>query len=157
MREILTDKGQVILIDDEDYKNLSQMKWMVDNRGYVRNGHQRGQKKFVWMHRLILGLSRGDDRIVDHINGVKTDNRRSNLRICSKSENGYNQGAQRNNTTGFKGVTVRKDSGRYMAQIRSRGKKIYLGLFDTAVEAHAAYCAAALELHGEFANFGDGR
>jgi hypothetical protein len=153
MREIFTAKGERILVDDEDYPALSQFKWNLSPDGYVRR-HFRAAGKYAGralMHRQLLGLDPSDKRVVDHANGIKTDNRRANLRICTKNENGYNQGPQRNNTTGYKGVTFHKKTGRFMAQIRGDGKKHYIGLFDTALEAHEAYQAAATRLHGEFA------
>jgi hypothetical protein len=88
---------------------------------------------------------------IDHINGKKSDNRLCNLRLSTKSENMCNQTKYANNTTGYKGVTFRKKEGRYQAQIRLNGKPRYLGLFSNPQDAHAAYAAAAKELHGQFA------
>lgn len=155
MKEIFTAKGERILVDDEDYAAVSHMTWGINNRGYVRYQKKTNRvTKSVSMHRFLLGLAADDPRIVDHANGIKTDNRRCNLRICSKNQNGYNQGPQRNNTTGFKGVTRIKTNGRFVAVITSAKRKIHLGSFKTAHEAHQAYCKAARELHGEFANLG---
>lgn len=156
-REIVASGGKSILVDDKDFLLLSNYTWFVSKRGYAFR-HSRsaeGKRVCIIMHRSILGIDNGDPRIVDHSNGVKTDNRRGNLRVCTKAQNGYNQKAQRTNTTGFKGVTKHKATGRYMAQITVEGQKKYLGVFDSAKDAHAAYCVAALELHGEFANFGE--
>lgn len=157
MKTIMTFKGEPVMVDDSDFEWLSQYGWSLSTKGYVRRRENQsdGSSIQLLMHRFVLGIPYGDPRIVDHANGIKTDNRRSNLRICTKAQNGYNQKEQRNNTSGFKGVTFHKVTGRFMAQIRSDGKKKYLGTFDTAQEAHDAYCVAALELHGEFANFGN--
>jgi len=88
---------------------------------------------------------------VDHINGNGLDNRRENLRVANKMQNQYNSARQHNNRLGLKGV--HKNGRRYRAQIRADGVKHNLGYFDTAEEAHAAYCEAAKRLHGEFARF----
>lgn len=155
MKTILTGKGEEILVDDEDFEKLSFYKWRTHTNGYVRTEtFDNGRKSRILMHRLVLGLTEGDGLIVDHINGVKTDNRRSNLRICTHAENLRNRGAPRSNKTGFKGVSFHSRNKRFYAEIKVNGKRKYLGYFDSAQEAHAAYCVAAIELHGEFANFG---
>lgn len=156
MKTILTAKGEAIIVDDEDFERVSAYKWGISTRGYARrHAKSHGRRFAVMMHRFILGIDNGDPRIVDHANGIKTDNRRSNLRICSKSQNGYNQSAQRNNTTGYKGVTRHIQTGRFIAQIRHNGKRKYIGSYATPEEAYSAYCEAAIELHGEFSNFGE--
>ncbi|MFP3705962.1 HNH endonuclease [Paraburkholderia sp. SIMBA_009] len=155
MKSIFTLKGQEILVDDEDFERVSAYRWQVSVRGYVRRLSKNcGKRSAVAMHRFILGIPNGDPRIVDHANGIKTDNRRSNLRVCTKSQNGYNQGPQKTNTTGFKGFTRHKKTGSFIARIRANGRSIHIGSFKTAESAHAAYCVKASELHGEFANFG---
>lgn len=88
--------------------------------------------------------------LIDHrdLNGI--NNRFKNLRCADKSTNGMNRGIQSNNTTGLKGVCKRKD-GRFSAQICKNRRSIYLGLFRTAEDAHAAYMAALPKYHGVFA------
>lgn len=93
---------------------------------------------------------------VDHINGVRDDNRWSNLREASHLQNGGNRKIQRNNTSGFKGVrrcslSTERTQRPWEAAIWFNGKRMYLGRFRTAEGAHAAYCAAAEKFHGEFA------
>lgn len=100
------------------------------------------------MHRLIMNAQKGEQ--VDHINHDTLDNRKSELRFCSYAQNQYNQGRRSNNTSGCKGVSLHKPSGKWQAQIALNGKTIHLGLFATKEEAYTAYCNAALELHGEF-------
>jgi hypothetical protein len=155
MTVIFTSKGEKVSIDDEDYERISKHGWWVDNRGYVRTEKRsRGRRSAILMHRFVLNLSFGDGRVVDHISGIKTDNRRCNLRICTPTQNQHNQKRRTDNTTGYKGVVFRPDCGRFRSRITINGKKKNLGLFDSAEEAHAAYCAAAIEFFGEFANFG---
>jgi len=88
---------------------------------------------------------------MDHINGVRNDNRLVNLRQCTVSENRSNRGASPRNTSGFKGVSKRANDGKWIAQIKKNGKVTWLGSFDDPAEAHAAYCKAAKVIHGEFA------
>jgi hypothetical protein len=91
---------------------------------------------------------------VDHHNTDKADDTWSNLRSATRRQNQYNVGLRSSNTSGYKGVSYSKHNGKYVALIRANGKRHYLGYFDTAEEAHEAYCKAAAELHGEFARTG---
>lgn len=88
---------------------------------------------------------------LDHINGVKTDNRIQNLREATRSQNEANKRTPRNNTTGFKGVSWNKARQCFTASFQYKGKHRHLGCFATAIEAHAKYRDAALEKQGEFA------
>jgi hypothetical protein len=88
---------------------------------------------------------------VDHKNLNPHDNRWENLRIATRSENGRNRRKQKNNTTGYKGACYDKSRGKYISIIAVNGVQKNLGRFDTAEQAHEAYCKAAAELHGEFA------
>lgn len=88
---------------------------------------------------------------IDHINGVKDDNRLCNLREASKSENGFNRDKPRTNKTGYKGVSLCGCiKNPYVSQIGVNGKSIRLGRFPTAELAHEAYREAAKKYHGEF-------
>jgi hypothetical protein len=86
---------------------------------------------------------------LDHINGVPDDNRIANLRLATPSQNQWNQGNRKNNTSGFKGVGWHRRR-RWRAQIGINGRYIHLGYFATPEEAHQTYCAAAKERFGEF-------
>lgn len=112
--------------------------------------------KNEYMHRVILAriLDRPLDikEQVDHVNGDGLNNFRSNLRLATHSQNNMNSKKRRNNKAGFKGIT--KDNGKYRAQIKRNRRLTYLGTFDTPEEAHEAYCEAAKEYFGEFANDG---
>jgi len=87
---------------------------------------------------------------IDHINGKTDDNRWSNLRICTQSQNKANSGKHKNNTSGYKGVCWRKDNKKWTAGICHEGKRFHLGFFDDKEDAAMAYNKAAVELHGEF-------
>ena len=85
---------------------------------------------------------------IDHINGVRHDNRIDNLRDVLQSTNAQNQRKpSATNKCGFLGVNFHKCSNRWIAQIHVQGKKKHLGLFDTPKEAHEAYVTAKRELH----------
>ena len=122
---------------------------------YARTNVRRadGSKTAIKMHRLILGLT--DPRVhVDHIDGNGLNNRRENLRTCNRSENMSNRRKHKNNTSGYKGVCWDNQHGRWRADIKLNGKRKHLGLFTNPEEAYQAYCAAAIKMHGEYANFG---
>jgi len=122
------------------------------------NGYLRVcvQGKNHLIHRLIWLMVTGGSpkEHIDHINGIKTDNRWCNLREASHAENQRNRGIQSNNTIGFKGVSASGTSCKnpYKAKIRSNGKAINLGNFPTPELAYEAYCNAVFEHHKEFAH-----
>lgn len=104
-------------------------------------------------HRLAWFLHYGEWPTcqVDHINGDRHDNRISNLRLASSSENQRNRKRPKNNTSGYKGVSWIEHYQMWQATIKFDGKNKYLGRFDTPEEASDAYNKAALRHHGEFA------
>ena len=87
---------------------------------------------------------------VDHINGNGLDNRRSNLRICTPSQNSLNRKPHRNSSSRYRGVSFNKKSGKYVAQIIFNRKNRYLGIYENEIDAAIAYENAARELHGDF-------
>lgn len=157
MAEIFTKKGEVILVDDEDFVELSAHSWYV-HEGYAaretKHPLRPGKKYTEYMHRRLLGIPCGDRRKVDHHNENKLDNRKGNLRPCTNAQNLCNRGAQSNNTSGFKGVTWHKRIKKWNAQIMKDGKARSIGYFDDPKKAHEAYCKEAELMHGAFANFG---
>ena len=104
-------------------------------------------------HRLIWMWMTGEDpaeKEVDHIDRNPLNNRWTNLRLATHSQNMTNcKGKSRSGLP--KGVQKQKLSDRFMSRIRKDGKVHYLGTYDTPEEAHQAYCVAAADLHGEFA------
>lgn len=89
---------------------------------------------------------------IDHINGVKDDNRFSNLREATRGQNTRNSKTRKDSSVGLKGVSP--DRGKFRARITLNGVRIYLGTFATKEEAFEAVRAARRELHKEFANNG---
>lgn len=88
---------------------------------------------------------------VDHRDCVKSNDRWSNLRLATTSQNGANTHKRSNNTSGHKGVTWARRRNKWQAQIAVRGQYLYLGQFDSAEDAANAYATAASKHHGEFA------
>lgn len=157
-RTIPLNRGLIAIVDAHDYETLSAFKWYATWSPSVRSFYAvrktrfaDGRRGHIRMHRVILGLERFDKRQGDHINHNTLDNRRSNLRIATCSENQRNTGANRRNTSGYKGVSFNKAAGRWRAAIRVHGERIHLGHYQSPEAAHAAYCTAAERLHGEFA------
>jgi hypothetical protein len=103
-------------------------------------------------HRIAWAYTFGEwpDHEIDHVNGDKADNRMDNLRLAARSENCQNAAIRSDNTSGYKGVTFRKSSGKWIAQIAINGKRLHLGCFPSAEDAAHAYDAAARQYHGKF-------
>lgn len=104
------------------------------------------EHRIAWMHHY--GCFPEDH--IDHINGIKSDNRLVNLRLATISQNNRNRGPYQRNTAGYKGVTWHKQRKRWQAACWANGKQNYLGLFETAEDASKAYVDYAKEHHGEF-------
>lgn len=158
MAVILTNKKEEILVDDDDFEWLNEYIWWLDNRGYAMTAiKHNGKWKNQLMHRMIMDVN---DRwmLVDHINGNPSDNRRSNLRLCTNAENMRNRGATKNNTSGVKGLHYHKQCNLWQARIRLNGKQ-YTKSF--ACKKHGEELAKELaiqwleqnreKLHGRFA------
>jgi hypothetical protein len=87
---------------------------------------------------------------VDHIDENKANNNVKNLRWATSNENGYNQGKNKTNTSGFKGVHFHKTLKKYAAKIKINGKTKHIGYYETPEDASYAYETKAKELHGDF-------
>ena len=156
MKKIPLSQGKFALIDNEDYERVSKYKWCINSNGYAVTNYRdsNGEKKAMKMHRFILNLSKGDS-FVDHIDTIRINNQKHNLRLASSGQNQHNQKAYKNNKTGFKGVNLHKASGLYRATIKYNCAIINLGYFKCKKEAATAYNKAALHYHGEFARLND--
>ena len=149
MKEIPLTQGKVAIVDDEDYKYLSQFKWCahkVYNIFYaVRNIREDGKQKTLQMHTAILGRKDGFE--CDHINGNGLDNRRSNLRLVTHRQNEQNR--HKKKTSKYPGIYWNKQNKKWEALIRINGKRIHLGLFNDEYKAYLAYCKAVKEMTGQ--------
>jgi len=104
-------------------------------------------------HRIIWLLMTGQDpggAIIDHIDGNPHNNKFTNLRLATHHQNQCNQKVRSDNTSGFKGVTWDQNRKKWSSSIHAKGKRIFLGRFNTKEEAYRVYCEAAKELHKEF-------
>ena len=147
MKKILLSQDKVVFVDDGDFDYLNQWSWNLGADGYVRSKINR---KTIYLHRLVLDAKKG--WTVDHISRNKLDNRRRNLRLCTRLDNSRNKSLQKNNTSGFKGVSWEKSRRKWSAHIYVNNKNKMLGRFSTATDAAEAYNQAAREAYGAFAN-----
>ena len=143
MKFILLRNGAIALVDDEDYDYIKQRKWSLNNTGYATSS-------LGFMHRVIIGTPTG--MCTDHINHDKLDNRKSNLRICTKSQNQGNlKIITRKKSSKYKGVSWCKKAQRWMVKINDNGKQRHVGVFKSEIEAAKRYDKEATLVFGEFA------
>lgn len=145
---ILTNGGRAAQVDNSNLAKLTAHTWSYSKLGYATTTIN-GQHYF--MHRFIMGLSKGDGKYIDHINGDGLDNRLSNLRICTKSENQQNQRPRHVGRSKYKGIGYYVRDRKWRARIKYEGRDIELGKFYCEMCAAVAYDEAAKKYHSEFA------
>jgi len=153
IREIELTRGKVAIVDDDMFDELNRHKWYaawIDGHWYAMRIGPRPKRHKISMARTIMDAQPGE--LVDHRDNEATlDNRRSNLRICTASQNAANSKKRANCSSKYKGVYWHKPSGKWLVQIGIHGKRIHLGYFDNEDDAGRAYNRAAIEQWGEFA------
>lgn len=145
------------LVDRDDFDALNERRWSLNTHRYAVTYTKEGRTQR--MHKVIAGGA-----LVDHINGDGLDNRRANLRLCTVQQNNLNRRMNKSGSrSGLKGVSWHARDSKWRARIivpsptgSGDGRVVCLGYFDDPSKAHAAYCAAALKYHGDFANDGNG-
>lgn len=127
--------GSEILFDDSDLPIVMAYAWFLNPQGYACTKIKRkdGSRRTIGMHRVILGDPDSSD--VDHINRIKTDNRRENLRACTRSENMRNKRPYLGKPANLRGVTYNKSRGKWQVAIRVNGNLTWFGYHDTAEDA----------------------
>jgi hypothetical protein len=147
-------------------KNTGDFTWILPITNRLKSGDIAGTRDNDWYniiricgerhaaHRLAWLYMTGDwpSKHIDHINQIKSDNRWCNLRECDRSQNSSNITKTKQNTSGYKGVHWCNRDKKWISKIMHCGVHYFIGKFITPEEAHIAYCAKALELHGNFAS-----
>jgi len=143
-------KHRYAIIDPEDYEKTAIDEWQLyNNHNYKYYAVRLEDCKVVFMHRQIMGNPAG--KVIDHRNREGLDNRKSNLRLATRSQNNCNR-KQMQGTSKYRGVCYNKRMKKWRAAISFNGMYKHLGFFDSEEEAGRAYDEAAKLYHGEFAS-----
>jgi hypothetical protein len=149
---VLLTKGYEAIIDADNAETVGLYNWYaLENRNSVygvRRYVVDGEKYTSHMHRIIINAP--CDMQVDHIDGNGLNNRKSNLRIATNSQNQHNARMRSDNTSGYKGVSFHKPSGLWQARLSVGGVCKSLGYFGCSVDAYDAYCIGVKNYHAEF-------
>ena len=154
MKQIKLSQGKVAFVDDEDYEYLNQFRWYackahLRDAYYVsRSERIEGKRKTIKMHREIMNAPKGMD--VDHKDGDGLNNQRSNLRVCTRSQNIINSKKVIGTTSKYIGVSWSVSHNRWRVYLRVNNKQKFLGQFKTELEAGIIYNIVARRYYGEF-------
>ena len=153
-KKIPLSQGMFAIVDDADFEWLNQHKWHVTIRGTrsyaTRHITRNGRRTKIYMHCAILSPPSGKD--TDHVNGDGLDNRRRNLRTCTRSQNHMNSAKRDGCSSIYKGVNWDRRRCKWQVQVGTRNAhRRHLGYFDDEQEAAIAYNVGASKLFGEFA------
>lgn len=139
-----------VLVDNEDFELLSKYSWYSDSHGYaITSKKPNGKRIRILMHRFIMSPSKGME--VDHKDRNRLNNQKSNLRICTVTQNRRNIGRNKVNKSGYKGVSWHINTNMWETRINFNNHKLFIGYFKSKRHAALAYDLWAKELHGEFA------
>lgn len=138
-------KSKQVLIDDPDFDDVANFSWHINSKLYVlryipRKESPTGKKKIEYLHQYLIGKI-PSRMVIDHINGNTLDNRKSNLRVVTRSQNASNSCIWKNNKSGFKGVSWHKGKRKWQSRITFNGKTISLGHYNNS---HGAWLARRL-------------
>lgn len=140
-----TNRGDMFLIDLDDFERVKRIAWRKTKDGYFR-GKYNG--KTIQLHRFILNVS--NEVLVDHQDHDKSNNRKYNLRPVTTSQNGMNRNVASNCKSGVTGVCWYKAKQKWQAQIKINNRQIYLGRYDSFDDAVKARKEAEDKYFGEY-------
>jgi len=146
-RTLLLSKGEVALLDADDFEKVGQFSWTLWTDGKRKYAYRKKNGKNIYLHREITQAT--NKECVDHINGNGLDNRKENLRVVTNQQNAWNSRYSRG-VSKYRGV-CRNGKNRWRAQIRILGnKRIHIGTFKSEEEAATAYQEFSKKYHGAF-------
>lgn len=131
MKTIQLSQNKQALVDDEDFEELNQSRWFINGSYAYR--HASNHRQLIAMHRQIMNCPQGFE--VDHLNHDKLDNRKNNLKVCTKQENLLNKSLYKNNKTGVSGIYWLDSIKKYQVRFWIRKIEYYLGCFDSLGDA----------------------
>ena len=142
-----SNTNKQFIFDADDYEKVSKYHWYEESNGYIRSSGKKKENRIL-LHRLIMGFP--EDIGIDHINHNTFDNRKSNLRIATTSQNAMNSIKRSNNTSGVTGVVWIKNRNNWKAEIKANDETIYLGIYDKFEDAVKARKEAEDKYFGEW-------
>lgn len=143
-----TTKGEKFYFDLEDYDLIKDYHWFSDKDGYIKSDDKLNKQRNLLMHRLVMNCP--SNMIIDHIKHNIKDNRKSELRIVTHSENNKNQCMKLNNTSGVTGVSFDKNTNKWNAYITVNYKRINVGYYKSFEDALRARKEAEEKYFGEY-------
>jgi hypothetical protein len=155
--------GKYVIVDNEDFYWLNKFNWYLNknlhypfNEYARRNRLNKNNSDQILMHRVILEKYKIkiENKLIDHINNNSLDNRKSNLRIATKSQNKAHGQIYKNNSTGYRGVYYEENfrpNKKWRVRISVNGKDKHVGRYKTKEEAALAYNEVAIQYFGKFA------
>jgi len=149
-RLIPLTRGLFAIVDAEDYAELSRFQWFAEGGPRTYYAVRKENGKSIKMHRQILNAP--DHLVVDHIDHNGLNNRKSNLRLATFTQNCQNQRRTSHGTSKYKGVHWNKRLKKWAVQITCDKKTHHLGYFTNEIDAAHAYDHAAKKFHADFAN-----
>lgn len=153
MKEIHLTKGLIALVDESDFEWISDFKWCASNGAAIRSigikVDGKWRSRSILMHREIMQCPESLE--VDHIDGNRLNNQRSNLRICTHSDNQKNRRKKCASSSKYRGVSFVPRTNRWLGRVESNGKLVLNHLFRTEIEAAQACNFAYIRHHGQFA------
>ncbi|MCL2925329.1 MAG: hypothetical protein MGF17_12115 [Trichodesmium sp. MAG_R04] len=147
-KKILITRGQIVIVDEQDYQELSQHKWYLIDGFAARTIKKNDKRTTIYMHRVIMDAPMGIS--VYHINHNKLDNQRENLRLVKGSARMHRRPSVKHSSK-YRGVYWCKDKCKWIAEIKVYKKQIRLGRFEVEKDAAVAYDEAARKYYGSLA------